>query len=63
MTKPTILLMALWLTLTTTWAQTDATSSIVNPNFDFEIETGDLVWVIGSEGFVSKLISANVYGL
>lgn len=36
---------------------------IVNPNFDFVIETGDLVWVIGSEGFVSKLISANVYGL
>ncbi|MBQ9201433.1 MAG: cation:proton antiporter [Bacteroidales bacterium] len=36
---------------------------IVNPSFDFGIETGDLVWVIGSENFVSKLISANVYGL
>ena len=57
MTKPTFLLMALWLTLTTTWAQTDATSSIVNPNFDGRSFAGwqqQGMWVQNNNSFSQK---------
>ena len=49
--------MALWLTLTTTWAQTDATSSIVNPNFDGRSFAGwqqQGMWVQNNNSFSQK---------
>jgi hypothetical protein len=57
MTKPTFLLMALWLALTTTWAQTDATSSIVNPNFDGRSFAGwqqQGMWLQNNNSFSQK---------
>lgn len=35
----------------------------INPNSSFEILPDDILWVLGEENFVSKLISVNVYGL
>ncbi len=35
----------------------------INPSSDFQIQSGDIVWVLGEENFVSRLISSNVYGL
>nr|MBQ5604280.1 cation:proton antiporter [Bacteroidales bacterium] len=35
----------------------------INPSSSFQILPGDIVWVLGEESFVSKLISINVYGM
>lgn len=35
----------------------------INPGSSFQILPGDIVWVVGEESFVSRLISVNVYGM
>jgi monovalent cation:H+ antiporter-2, CPA2 family len=36
---------------------------LVNPDADIVLESGDIVWVVGEEKPVSRLIQSNVYGI